>query len=413
MIPQLSQEIIEEKINQMTFNILDRNSSDMHIAVNNISNSRFSLEDIGNSRKNSEDMITFELEKKFKKLQQWVDFLNDCSLLNMIGRECRCFLLQSIEKITSILRIRELQRELKSDEKLKKFAESAFKKYFSIFLQDFDKELKFQKSNEGGMEEETNNDNFEHENPNKFFFYVSKHYKLINKTIGYFLNLRGTFSDKIEKNHLVVISRLIIKILTKVQQTRALFQQKLNLNSLKKNWWLHESSLTYGKSGLVAFYNVLSKRFYHFKQIEEEKDTDFSGLINSLSKCLLRELNVDYLNRKNSSILDSNKFVGKEFSQFASSAMNLLIMNKQTEDVLKLAEGLNSFEYVCQLFVVDGYDVPIKKFIRKWGDDFLGYFVRYSLMYLEKIGKKNGDEARYYDLDKCKVKIIPFLSIFF
>lgn len=406
MMPKLSSEVMEEKVISTTFKLLDRNTSDMHTAVKNKTMEwMYSVEEYANSRQNSDDMITFELEKKQKKLERWVDFLVDCNLISMLGVDSRCFVLESMEKIASILKIREVQREFRRDASLCEFSQKAFQKYFSLFLAQYDYELKQAMRNSEGMEQEIPAD-FIHENPNKFFFFASKHYKILPKIIKDFLVLKNSMEEVEEQNKLRIISKIIIKILARIQQVRRNYMEKLGLHNLKESWWLHESEILYGENSLVSLFNHFSIRFYHFKH--ENSPEDLPVLINTLAKYLLIEANYEFRTKKITRGLESGGSFERDFNNFVSTAMSVLLMNKQNEDVLKLAEEISSFEYICQLFIKYGYEVPIKSYIQKWGDEFLNFFVRYSCSYLETldIEKEANAEIKFFDLEQNRVRLI-------
>lgn len=405
MIDKLSEDIVEEKVNSMTFKFLDKNSSDMHTAVsNNLIPGGIFAEDYANLGENSEDMITFELEKKLKKLENWIDFLIKSHLLDMIGKESRSYVLQSIEKISSILKIRELQREMRKNPGSKNFSKSAFDKFFSLFLNQFDYENKASMLN-GEMElEESGNNLTEHKNPNKFFFFVSKHYKIIPKIVKFIIG--GNIPEEEQYLYFDISSKLFNKILSEVQQVRKIYMPKLKISTLSQNWWLHESEITYGNSGLVAFFNIFSQKIASLTQNEDSK-LDLKIQLNTLAEFLLKELNQDFRAKRLINEIDSNQFLDRNYNSFISSSMGVLLTNKQNEEVLKLAEEIISYEYICQLFVDYEYEVPIKKFVKKWGNEFLTFFIRYSCSFLKKLSLRRGhdQEAKFYDLNQNEVNI--------
>ena len=396
----LEQEILEDKVNHMAYRIVEETSRNMVMATKKF---KENLEDVEKfaSQFSFDDIITVELKKKWTKLESLIKFLELTKTLNMLSSKSKAKLLECKEILASALEIRKIQREfITKNTTNKAFAQEFMSQGFLAFLQEF-KRTKDQTSKEKfdmSILEESGEARFT--NSDEFFLYLNKNHLLITKLMTVLNNRAEELTDEESRFCFELIAELIVAILTRVQSERREFCKRVGLTGLNSDWWLHGSDFLYGDMGICMLAKIFGQKFGIWG---EENIARFNKMLKNLVVYLTLELNSAAEHNSQYNRRTTDDLALKEMEKFVHFSMEILTEKNYLVEALKLAESLNSYEYISQLFIVNQLSFKIEDYFEKWGTEFLEYFVDYSCKRIQrqvnKMDKEYGHNT-YQDLNQ-------------
>lgn len=378
----LNQPTLQPYLVSQTFKIVEEVSRNLVQATKSQNEDLSAVFDIRKRDTMFQDMITIELNKKHKKLQNWNMFLLDSGLLTMLDSDSKSKILEAEEILTNVQEIRKAQRDFVSTSEPGKseVAKEFFQKSFANFLEN--NELSKRKSqnqiNSGTMDQEgvQKLKNF-NKNSDMFFLYPKKCNMLIPSMLKVTQQLYNAedIHQEDHKHRMKILASLMLRMLQNNQRLRTNAQKQNKVLSLNNTWWFHD----------VEFLDNMSKIYLAFVEDQsldvsndsEAEKAEHDALVKNLSILTVKELN-QAQSKKGAVQGIEAKQLNSIYDNHVQRAMNTLLNKKNYKEAVEIAKFIKNQQFICILFINKGIDFAIEDIVEEWGQDFLLFLVRYS-----------------------------------